>query len=212
MDFICVIVILSNKIIEAAHKDRIFAICPSLDIIPFVVEQYRCGAAKNHGIFATCFKSDFPFTFPRISIVRPQVAVQADDVFRRSFRVISIFCRDIINFDAPASINLQIIFSIIQLFHDDNVVVINTVGNFDKAVVVSIFICRRSYRIGNLRIIVGCMICICLAIGPLFPCDSITRYISSIMAKRNRAFFISCGLIANGCTISCCDNGLITCR
>lgn len=86
------------------------------------------------------------------------------------------------------------------------------VGDFDKAVVVSVFICRRSYRIGNLRIIVGCVICICLAIGPLFPCDSITRYISSIMAKRNRAFLISCGLIANGCTISCCDNGLITCR
>ena len=106
-----------------------------------------------------------------------------------------------------------IFFSILlQLFHDDNVVVILTVSNFDKAVVVSVCIRRRSYRSGNLRIIVGCMICICLAIGPLFPCDSITRYISSIMAKRNRAFLISCGLIANGCTISCCDNGLITCR
>ncbi len=98
--------------------------------------------------------------------------------------------------------------------------VINTVGNFDKAVIVSIFICRRSYRIGNLRIIVGCMICICLAIGPLFPCDSITRYISNIMAKRNRACFISCGLIANGraifdsyiCTITCCQCMISICR
>ena len=186
-----------DKVIETTDKNGVLSICPGLDIILFVVEQYRCGAAKNHGIFATRFKSDFPFTFPRIPIVRPQVAIQTDDVFRRSFLAI-IFCRDIINVDAPTGINLQIIFSIIQLFHDDNVVVILTVGNFDKAVVSSRRVLILGYRFWGLRIVVGRAIGIDLIRRQLFPLDGIAGDIACIMAESNGICFIRRSLIADG--------------
>ena len=226
MDFIWVIVILINKIIEAAHKDRIFAICPGLDIILFVVEQYRCGATKNHGIFATCFKSDFPFTFPRIPIVCPQVTVQADDIFRRSFRAI-IFCRDIINVDAPTGINLQIIFSILQLFHDNDIVVINTIGDFDETVVGScaVFIfrnCRfltviieRKVSISQRFILIFCDFLIFgIIVFPIFfscflgPGGGVV-YIALVMAEGNCTFLIGRSLIADSRAIIYCDGRFV---
>ena len=163
-----------------------------------VIFTYRSCTTKNQRILSTSFESDFTFTPTQISIVRPQVTVQTDDIFRRSFRVISIFCRDIINVDAPTGINLQIIFSIVQLFHDDDIMVIHTIGDFDETVVGSLRIRVLGYGFRSLRIVVGRVIGIDLTIRQLFPLDGIAGDIAYIMAESNGIRFIRRSLIADG--------------
>lgn len=86
----------------------------------------------------------------------------------------------------------------LQLFHDDDIVVINTIGNFDKTVVVSIFICRRSYRFRSFGIIISRSISIDLTFGQFVPFDGIAGDIACIMAESNGIRFIRRSLIADG--------------
>ena len=88
--------------------------------------------------------------------------------------------------------------------------IFNTVGNFDKAVVGSGIIGCSSYRFRSLGIVIGRMIRIGLAVGPLFPGYGISGYITSIMAEGNCPGFIGRSLIADSRAVCCCDNGLIT--
>ena len=109
---------------------------------------------------------------------------------------IAVFIR-LIDFDVISDI-AGIFFSILlQLFHDDHIVIFNTVGNFDKAVVGSGIIGCSSYRFRSLGIIVGRSIRIGLTDGQLFPFDGITGHIPSIMTKSNGVCFIGRGLIAD---------------
>ena len=104
--------------------------------------------------------------------------------------------------------------SFLQLFHDDDIVIINTIGNFDKAVVGSGIIGCSFYRFRSLGIIVGCTISILdniaagILIRPLLPSHSIARNIPPVMTESNRAILICRGLIANRCSVSNGDNRL----
>ena len=129
----------------------------SINFLPRII---NCSATKNQRIFPVCFKSDFALTFVLISIVCPQVAVQANDVFRRCFCTVIICRRDISNIDAPAGIDFQIILSFVQLFHDNDVVIINTVGDFDEAIIVSRIIFLFFNSCYWLAIVIPCAISI----------------------------------------------------
>ena len=76
--------------------------------------------------------------------------------------------------------------------------VINTICDFDEAVVVSVFIRRRSYRFRSFGIIISRSISIDLIFGQLVPFDGIAGDISCIMAESNGICFIRRRLIANG--------------
>ena len=208
----------------------------SINFLPRII---NCSATKNQRIFPVCFKSDFALTFVLISIVCPQVAVQANDVFRRCFCTVIICRRDISNIDAPAGIDFQIILSFVQLFHDDDVVGILAIGDFNETVVSS-FIIRFFCNCRGLAVIIPCTIRIFQSIvfsfsdflivsiiifsilfrRFLWPSCRRIICISSIMTKRNRACFISRGLIADGraifdsyiCTIPCCQCIISICR
>ena len=65
----------------------------------------NCSATKNKRVFPICFKSNFALAFVLISIVRPQIALQADGV--------AIF---LININSPACSNRQLACQIIFLF------------------------------------------------------------------------------------------------
>ena len=206
-----------------------------ISIFPTVI---KCSAAKNQRIFPVCFKIDFAGTIPT-SIVLPQVTLQADDVFLCHFFAVFIFRRDIFDIDAPAGIDFQIILSFVQLFHDDDVVGILAIGDFNETVVSS-FIIRFFCNCRGLAVIIPCTIRIFQSIvfsfsdflivsiiifsilfrRFLWPSCRRIICISSIMTKRNRACFISCSLIANSCavfdsnirTIACCQCIISICR
>ena len=120
-------------------------------------------------------------------------------------RFVVLIC--LINFDIVTHTR-----SFLQLFHDDDIVIFNTVGNFDKAVVGSGIIGCSSYRFRSLGIIVGCTISILdniaagILIRPLLPSHSIARNIPPVMTESNRASFIGRGLIANRCSVINGDN------
>ena len=104
-------------------------------------------------------------------------------------------------------IRLGVIF---QLFHDDDVVIIFAVGDFDETVVGSLRIRVLGYGFRSLRIVVSRAIGIYLAVHALLPLDSIAGDITCIMTKCNCACFISRGLIANGRAIGRGDDCLMT--
>lgn len=121
-----------------------------------------CYGSKDQSCFA-----DIQIYVPCLIQIRPQVTVQADDVFlgySSGFRV--FFIR---NLDAPAGIDRKVFcqFSLgfVQLFHDDDIVGILAVSNFDEAVVGCLIIRRRSYRFRSFTIIVSCSITINLTFG-----------------------------------------------
>ena len=62
-----------------------------------VIFTYRSCTTKNQRILSTSFESDFTFTPTQISIVRPQIAVQADGILCR-------VCAIGINFDAETGL------------------------------------------------------------------------------------------------------------
>ena len=70
-----------------------------------VIFTYRSCTTKNQRILSTSFESDFTFTPTQISIVRPQIALQADGV---------AIC--LININSPACSNRQLACQIIFLF------------------------------------------------------------------------------------------------
>ena len=124
---------------------------------------------------------------------------------------IAVFIR-LIDFDVISDI-AGIFFSILlQLFHDDDIVIFNTIGDFDQAIIGRILISgRASDRFRCFRIIVVRAISIVLTIRQFFPFNSITGYIAGIMAKGNRPGFICRCLIADGRAICDRDNRLIAC-
>ena len=99
---------------------------------------------------------------------------------------------------------------VLQLFHDNDVVVILAISDFDQAVVVGICISSSRYRFRSLGIVIGRKICIGLAVGPLLPVYCISGYIVFVMAEGNRTGFIGSSLIADSCAIRCSYNRLIT--
>ena len=99
-------------------------------------------------------------------------------------------CICLVDFDVTAHIR-----SIFQLFHDNSIMVFNTVGCFDEAVVVSRVIMYFFNFFWSLGIIILRAIRIILAISPLLPSYFITRYIVCIMTKGYRLRFICCCLI-----------------
>ena len=108
------------------------------------------------------------------------------------YRIGSQICTDIAG----------IFFSILlQLFHDDDIVVILAVGDFDKAVVVSRGIRSFLLYFRRLCIIISCSINLILFriaffIGQGFPFIGITGFITSIMTKSYCSRLISCSLIS----------------
>ena len=120
-------------------------------------------------------------------------------------RFVVLIC--LINFDIVTHTR-----SILQLFHDNDIMVIHTISYFDQAVVGSGIIGCSSYRFRSLGIIVGCTISILdniaarILIRPLLPSHSIARNIPPVMTESNRASFIGSGLIANRCSVINGDN------
>ena len=109
---------------------------------------------------------------------------------------IAVFIR-LIDFDVISDI-AGIFFSILlQLFHDDHIVIFNTVSDFDEAVVGSLRIRVLGYGFRGLRIVVGRAIGIGLAVRTLFPVDGIAGDITCIMTKSNGVCFIGRGLVAD---------------
>ena len=148
----------------------------------------------------TCTKSQAPGVFAAVLGRFCSIACVFD-------RFVVLIC--LINFDIVTHTR-----SFLQLFHDDDIVIFNTVGNFDKAVVGSGIIGCSSYRFRSLGIIVGCTISILdniaagILIRPLLPSHSIARNIPPVMTESNRAILICRGLIANRCSVSNGDNRL----
>ena len=108
----------------------------------------------------------------------------------------------LIDFDILAHIG-----RILQLLHDNSIVIFNTISCFDETVVSSglVFIFCYSRCLG---IIIARSISIDLTVRQLFPFDGITGHIPSIMTKSNRVCFIRRGLIADGCAVLRRHDGL----
>ena len=87
--------------------------------------------------------------------------------------------------------------------------VIHTIGDFDEAVVVSVFIRRRSYRFRSFGIIISRSISIDLIFGQFVPFDGIAGDIACIMAESNGFCFIRRSLIADGRAIFLGDDCLM---
>ena len=99
---------------------------------------------------------------------------------------------------------------VLQLFHDDDVVGILAIGDFNETVVSSLRIrILGYYGFRGLRIVVGRAIGIGLAVRTLFPFDGIAGDIAYVMAKRNGVCFIRRRLIADGRTIGRGDDCLM---
>ena len=108
----------------------------------------------------------------------------------------------LIDFDILAHIG-----RILQLLHDNSIVIFNTISRFDETVVSSglVFIFCYSRCLG---IIIARSISIDLTVRQMFPFDGITGHIPSIMTKSNRVCFIRRGLIADGCAVLRRHDGL----
>ena len=148
----------------------------------------------------TCTKSLAPVVFATV-LGRCCSILVLDRLFVLIKLYIAI-CIRLIDFDVVTNVGCIFFSVLLQLFHDDNVVVINTVGYFDEAVIIrrciGIFLL---YRFRRLCIVICCTIVgICLIsifiFWQLFPFISITGFITCIMAKRNRSRFIRGCLVA----------------
>ena len=99
---------------------------------------------------------------------------------------------------------------LLQLFHNDDIMVILAISDFDEAVVGSLRIRVLGYGFRNLRIVIGRAISIGLTLRQLFPIDGIAGGITCIMTKSNGVCFIGRGLIADSCTVLRRHDGLPT--